>query len=120
MSTLVLAFAITGAQLLLALAMGCAAFRILRGPRAQDRVLGMDSLYIGGMLLNITLCFIIFAVGFWGVLVLTYPRVPWDLLQYGLVAAMILLPIALYPISRLVWLAADLAVRPRSERTPEK
>jgi uncharacterized protein (DUF983 family) len=76
--------------------------------------------YIGGMLLNITLCFIIFAVGFWGVLVLTYPRVPWDLLQYGLVAAMIILPIALYPISRLVWLAADLAVRPHSERTPEK
>lgn len=54
MSTLVLAFAITGAQLLLALAMGCAAFRILRGPRAQDRVLGMDSLYIGGMLLLLT------------------------------------------------------------------
>ncbi len=76
--------------------------------------------YIGGMLLNITLCFIIFAVGFLWVLVLTYPRVPWDLLQYGLVAAMIILPIALYPISRLVWLAADLAVRPRSEKTPEK
>jgi uncharacterized protein (DUF983 family) len=74
--------------------------------------------YIGGMLLNITLCFIIFAVGFWGVLVLTYPRVPWDLLQYGLVAAMIILPILLYPMSRLVWLAADLAIRPRSERTP--
>jgi uncharacterized protein (DUF983 family) len=76
--------------------------------------------YIGGMLLNITLCFIIFAVGFWGVLVLTYPRVPWDLLQYGLVAAMIILPILLYPISRIVWLAADLAVRPRSEKTHEE
>jgi len=72
------------------------------------------------MLLNITLCFIIFAVGFWGVLILTYPRVPWDLLQYGLVAAMIVLPIVLYPMSRIVWLAADLAVRPQSERTPEK
>ena len=73
--------------------------------------------YIGGMLLNITLCFVIFAVGFWGVLILTYPRVPWDVLQYGLVAAMIILPILLYPMSRIVWLAVDLAVRPRSERT---
>src|SRR3546814_11248194 len=54
MTTLVLALAITGAQILLALAMGCAAFRILRGPRAQDRVLGMDSLYIAGMLLFLT------------------------------------------------------------------
>lgn len=33
------------------LAMGCAAFRIIRGPRAQDRILGMDSLYLNGMLL---------------------------------------------------------------------
>jgi len=72
--------------------------------------------YIGGMLLNITLCFVIFAVGFWGVLIVTYPRVPWDALQYGLVAAMIILPILLYPISRVVWLAVDMAVRPRSEK----
>jgi multicomponent K+:H+ antiporter subunit F len=31
--------------------MGCAAFRILRGPRAQDRVVGLDTLYINAMLL---------------------------------------------------------------------
>jgi len=73
--------------------------------------------YIGGMLLNITLCFVIFAVGFWGVLILTYPRVPWEFLQYGLVAAMLLLPVLLYPVSRLVWLAVDLAVRPQSEKS---
>ena len=54
MSTLILALAITTAQILLALAMGCAAFRILRGPRAQDRVLGTDGLYIAGMLLLLT------------------------------------------------------------------
>jgi uncharacterized protein (DUF983 family) len=72
--------------------------------------------YIGGMLLNITLCFVIFAVGFWGVLIYTYPHVPWDVLQYGLVAAMVVLPILLYPVSRVVWLAVDMAVRPRSEK----
>jgi multicomponent K+:H+ antiporter subunit F len=54
MSTLILALVITTAQIILALAMACGAFRMLRGPRAQDRVLGMDSLYVGGMLLLLT------------------------------------------------------------------
>ena len=38
------------AQLLLTLAMVLAAWRIMRGPRAQDRVLGMDTLYLNAML----------------------------------------------------------------------
>ena len=40
MSTM-LAWSITAAQILLGLAMACAAFRILWGPRAQDRVVGL-------------------------------------------------------------------------------
>ncbi|QBX38703.1 K+/H+ antiporter subunit F [Brevundimonas sp. S30B] len=39
------------AQVLLALALALAAFRALYGPRAQDRVLGMDTLYLNAMLL---------------------------------------------------------------------
>jgi multicomponent K+:H+ antiporter subunit F len=54
MSTL-LAWAIASAQALLGLAMACAAFRILSGPRAQDRVIGFDSLYVSGMLLLVVL-----------------------------------------------------------------
>lgn len=54
MSTLVLALAITMAQIILGFAMACATFRIVRGPRAQDRVLGLDALYVGGMLLLLT------------------------------------------------------------------
>jgi len=38
-------------EIFLALAMMAAAFRILRGPRAQDRVLALDALYINAMLL---------------------------------------------------------------------
>jgi multicomponent K+:H+ antiporter subunit F len=34
------------AQALLVIAMGLAAFRVLRGPRAQDRVLALDTLYV--------------------------------------------------------------------------
>ncbi|HEY7383172.1 MAG TPA: K+/H+ antiporter subunit F [Beijerinckiaceae bacterium] len=54
MSTLVLAWSVTAAQTLLGLAMLCATFRILRGPRAQDRVVGFDTLYVNAMLLLVT------------------------------------------------------------------
>lgn len=54
MTSLLLALAITASQILLGIAMGCAVFRMLRGPRAQDRVLGLDSLYLTGMLLLLT------------------------------------------------------------------
>jgi multicomponent K+:H+ antiporter subunit F len=50
MNTL-LAWSIVIAQILLALAMACVAYRILQGPRAQDRVLGFDTLYVNAMLL---------------------------------------------------------------------
>lgn len=43
--------AITAAQIILGLAMGCATFRMLWGPTAQDRVVGFDSLYVNAMLL---------------------------------------------------------------------
>jgi multicomponent K+:H+ antiporter subunit F len=52
--TNVLDDAIVLAQLLLALAMACAAFRLLLGPRAQDRVLALDTLYVNAMLLMLT------------------------------------------------------------------
>ncbi|HET7656165.1 MAG TPA: K+/H+ antiporter subunit F [Luteimonas sp.] len=42
------------AQILLAFAMAFAAFRIIWGPRAQDRVLGFDAFYVDAMLLLLT------------------------------------------------------------------
>jgi multicomponent K+:H+ antiporter subunit F len=54
MSMAVLSWSLLLAQIMLALAMGCSAFRLLRGPRAQDRVLGLDSIYISAMLLLLT------------------------------------------------------------------
>lgn len=49
--TLILAWSLTGAQIMLGLAMGCAAFRMFFGPRAQDRILGLDTFYVNAMLL---------------------------------------------------------------------
>lgn len=47
----VLLWSVSIAQILLALAMCCAAYRILIGPRAQDRIVAFDSLYVNAMLL---------------------------------------------------------------------
>lgn len=51
MSLVALQWALLVAQLLLAAAMGCAVLRLFRGPRAQDRILGLDTLYVNAMLL---------------------------------------------------------------------
>ncbi|ACI92328.1 probable K(+)/H(+) antiporter subunit F [Afipia carboxidovorans OM5] len=50
----VLPWSILIAQILLGGAMTFAAYRILRGPRAQDRVLGFDTLYVNSMLMLLT------------------------------------------------------------------
>ena len=39
------------AQVILGLAMAAGCWRLLRGPRAQDRVLAFDSVYLSAMLL---------------------------------------------------------------------
>jgi multicomponent K+:H+ antiporter subunit F len=51
MSAAILGWSVLAAQLLLAAAMGCAALRLLIGPRAQDRVLALDTLYVNAAML---------------------------------------------------------------------
>ena len=52
--TAFLVWSLTTAQVLLGIAMACATFRVLWGPRAQDRVVGFDSMYVNAMLLLLT------------------------------------------------------------------
>lgn len=55
MSGVIIIWAITIAQIFLVCAMACALLRLARGPRAQDRVLGFDALYVAAMLLVLTI-----------------------------------------------------------------
>ena len=55
MSGSFLTLALLVAQIFLAAAMACATYRLLLGPRAQDRILGLDTLYVNAMLLLLTL-----------------------------------------------------------------
>jgi len=51
MSAQILGLALTLAQLMLGISLLCATYRLMLGPRAQDRVLGLDSLYVNAMLM---------------------------------------------------------------------
>lgn len=51
MSASILSWSLLIAQLVLGIAMVLAAFGMIRGPRAQDRILALDALYINAMLL---------------------------------------------------------------------
>jgi multicomponent K+:H+ antiporter subunit F len=55
MSAGILLWSMTVAQLMLVVAIGCNAYRLIRGPRAQDRVLCLDAMYVNAMLLVLTM-----------------------------------------------------------------
>lgn len=55
MSAAIIFWSVSGAQIMLAMAMAIACWRLLHGPRAQDRVLAVDSLYLSAMLLLVTI-----------------------------------------------------------------
>jgi multicomponent K+:H+ antiporter subunit F len=51
---IILTWSLTIAEIWLVIAMACAVFCMVRGPRAQDRVLGLDALYVDATLLLLT------------------------------------------------------------------
>ena len=55
MNVLILQIAFAYAQIMLGAAMALAAWRMMAGPRAQDRVLGMDTMYFLSLLLVMVL-----------------------------------------------------------------
>jgi multicomponent K+:H+ antiporter subunit F len=54
MSAAILFWSAAAAQVGLMAAMACTVYRLVRGPRAQDRVLAFDAFYVCGMLLLLT------------------------------------------------------------------
>lgn len=54
MTAIILLWSVTAAQAMLVAAMGCYTYRLIRGPRAQDRVLCLDAIYVSAMLMVLT------------------------------------------------------------------
>jgi multicomponent K+:H+ antiporter subunit F len=55
MTAAILLWSVIAAQAMLVAAMACYAYRVIRGPRAQDRVLCLDAMYVCAMLLVLTI-----------------------------------------------------------------
>lgn len=55
MSAAILGFAFAYAQIALGIGMALTCWRMMKGPRAQDRVLALDAMYITAMLLILVL-----------------------------------------------------------------
>ncbi len=66
----------------------------------------------GSVMFNLVLAELVFAVALVAYLLIGWPNVNWDALEIAAPLGMAAAPFVLFPFSKLVWLAADLALRP--------
>jgi hypothetical protein len=69
------------------------------------------------MMLNYVFCGIFFLAAVIAVMLITWPDVPWRLVQWGGIALILALPLIFYPVSLTAWLASDILIKPV---TPEE
>ena len=68
--------------------------------------------FVGAYLVNLIIAELLFAGGLAAWLLAVWPEVPWERIETVAVLAMVLAPLATYPFTRTVWLAADLIFDP--------
>ena len=71
-----------------------------------------DDYFSGAMFFGLMIGETLAVLGIAIVLFSTWPNVPWDLLQYGGTSVLLLVLIAVFPLSKVVWLGVDVLVRP--------
>lgn len=71
-----------------------------------------DSYYSGAMLTNLAVAELLFALVFVGVLLITWPDVPWNTLTWAMPLGVALAPVLLLPFAKVLWLTFDIAIRP--------
>ena len=83
-----------------------------RCPTCELRVdRGESDHFFGAMALNLVVAELLAVGVIAGALALTWPEPPWELVTWGGAALAAASPVALYPFSRLVWLAIDRQLR---------
>ena len=73
---------------------------------------GERDYFIGSMMFNLVVSELLFAVAFVATLIVAWPNVPWDFLQWAAPLAMGAAPFILFPFSKLAWLGFDILLRP--------
>jgi len=65
--------------------------------------------WVGAVIINTTVIFATFLVVFGGLVLFTYPEVPWALVLVVTAVANIAIPILFYPISKSLWSGMELS-----------
>ena len=73
---------------------------------------GERDYFIGSMMFNLVVSEGLFATGFVLTLLIAWPNVPWDTLEWLAPLAMLAAPFVLFPFSKLAWLGFDILLRP--------
>ena len=73
---------------------------------------GERDYFIGSMMFNLAVSETLFAIAFVLLLVIRWPNVPWDTLEWAAPAGMLAAPFVLFPFSKLAWLGFDILLRP--------
>jgi uncharacterized protein (DUF983 family) len=80
-----------------------------------------DDYFSGAMFFGMLIGEGLAVLGILGMIWITAPNIPWDALQYGIPLVLLGVMVMLFPVSRVVWLAVDVLVRPvepSETRTP--
>ncbi len=73
---------------------------------------GEQGYQVGSYMFAIIAAELIFGAIFLSILLLTWPDPPWDLLLYGGMLLMVVVPFVFFPFSKTLFLAFDLVFRP--------
>lgn len=68
--------------------------------------------WVGAVIINTTVIFATFLVVFGGLVLITYPDVPWGLVLVVTIVANIAIPVLFYPVSKTLWSAMELSWHP--------
>ena len=79
-------------------------------PRCHLHFAREDGYWTGAMMINLVVTELTFLALFVGLAVAWWPDPPWVRMTFILVAVNLAVPLAFYPFSKTVWVAADLAL----------
>lgn len=71
-----------------------------------------DNYFMGAMFFNFMMGTGLFAVALFAIIAFSGPAIPWDMLQWVIPVVLVISMVVLYPVSKIVWLAVDVLVRP--------
>lgn len=68
--------------------------------------------WVGAVIINTTVIFATFLVVFGGMVLVTYPDVPWTLVLVVTAVANLVIPVVFYPVSKALWAGMELSWHP--------